>query len=453
MTRLLARTFASFAGSAFLACIPPAANAQSYVATGQNFGYGTGSGNGQLNVPFGVALDGSGNVFVGDVTNNRVVEFNSMGVFVQNIGSLGSGTGQLHSPNAVAIDNNGHLFVADQSNNRVVEFQVSGNTAIFIQNIGLYGSGNGYLNNPIGVTISGANLYVTDQGNYRVVEFQIAGAANTFVRNLPTGGTGGANSGQLSNSLRNIALDGGGNIYVADAGYDRLVKYSAAGAFLQNFYGSGTGNGRFNSPRVMAVDKQGNVYADDSVNNTIVEFNSAGAFMQTIGSYGVGIGQLSNPRAAAFDTNQNLYVTDTNNNRIVKFTRTSDASSGLFTGTITLEGLVADANSNFDSDENIRFEFRPKPSGNPIVVKQVLTASGADTGTFALSNIPFGTYDVAIKGACWLQKVIHGVTFSVSAPAVNINALLPAADLNNDNSVDVLDFGILVNEYGSIGDR
>ena len=370
------------------ACVSTNALAQSYVATGQTFGYQTGSGNGQLSAPFGVAVDGNGNVFVGDSGNNRVVEFNAQGVFVQNIGSLGNGTGQLHTPDGVAIDGNGHLFVVDNANNRIVEFQITGATSSFVQNIGLYGSGNGYLNSPVGVAIQGANLYVTDQGNYRVVEFQISGATYTFVRNLPNGGNGGANTGQLSNSLRNITLDANGNIYVADFNYDRLVKYSATGAFLQNFYGSGTGNGRFNSPRVIAVDKAGNVYTDDGVNNDIVEFNSAGAFMQTIGSYGVGAGQLSNPRAAAFDSNQNLYITDTNNNRIAKFTRISDASSGLFTGTITLEGLTADAGGNNNSDQNIRFEFRPKQSGNPIVVKQVLTATAVATGTFSPAQHP-----------------------------------------------------------------
>ena len=185
---------------------------------------------------------------------------------------------------------------------------------------------------------------------------------------------------------------------------------------------------------------------DDSVNNYLVEFSSAGAFLQNIGSYGVGLGQLSNPRSATFDSSGNLYVNDTNNNRVVKFTRTSDASFGSLTGHITLEG----AN---DAEQKILFTFRPAGGGYPVVVKQVITPTAvSDTGTFTIPNIPFGTYDVAIKGVCWLQKVIPGVTFSASAPTATLSVMLNGSDINGDNSVDTTDFGILVGDYNLVGD-
>ena len=158
---------------ALLALFPsPFAQAQTYVATGQTFGYGTGSGNGQLNVPFQVAVDSGGNVYIADANNDRISKFTSAGVWARNFGAgTGSGTGQLYNPCGVALDSAGNVYVGDRLNNRIVEFSGAG---VFIKNIGIYGGGNGQLSNPVGVAISGSNLYVADQNNNRIVEFDTA---------------------------------------------------------------------------------------------------------------------------------------------------------------------------------------------------------------------------------------------------------------------------------------
>ena len=112
-------------------------------------------------------------------------------------------------------------------------------------------------------------------------------------------------------------------------------------------------------------------------------------------------------------------------------------------GTVTL----GDCN---DPEQAITFEFRPKPSGTAFKRKVLLTQSGANSGTFSLPNIPKGTYDIAVKGFCWLQRVIPNVV--VNGDVSGLNATLLSADLNNDNAVDIADFGILVNEYNAQGD-
>ncbi|TMB49822.1 MAG: hypothetical protein E6J56_22675 [Deltaproteobacteria bacterium] len=83
-----------------------------------------GIGDGQFNSPWGVAVDASGNVFVGDQQNARIQEFTNTGTFLTKWGSFGSGDGQFgsNSPTAVAVDASGDVFVADNGNNRVQKF-------------------------------------------------------------------------------------------------------------------------------------------------------------------------------------------------------------------------------------------------------------------------------------------------------------------------------------------
>ena len=85
----------------------------------------SGSGNGQFNDPFGIAIDSSGNIYVVDLINNRVEKFNSADVFQSQFGSLGSGNGQFNQPGGIAINSSGNIYVTDQNNNRVLEFSAS----------------------------------------------------------------------------------------------------------------------------------------------------------------------------------------------------------------------------------------------------------------------------------------------------------------------------------------
>ena len=107
-----------------------------------------------------------------DQDNDRVEEFDSSGAFVRAIGSSGNGDGQLHTPYGVAVDGSGNVYVADYLNNRVEEFSSAG---IFKQIIGSEGSGNGQFDTPAGVAFdSSGNLYVADQGNNRIQKFRVA---------------------------------------------------------------------------------------------------------------------------------------------------------------------------------------------------------------------------------------------------------------------------------------
>jgi streptogramin lyase len=153
-------------------------------------------------------------------------------------------------------------------------------------------------------------------------------------------GSDGSGDGQLSGP-RGIAVDGSGNVYVADWGNNRIQKFNASGAYLTQWGGSGTGDGQFDRPYGVAVDSSGNVYATDIYNNRIQKFSSSGTYLTQWNSDG----QLNGPRGIAVDASGNVYVADLNNNRIQKFN-----SNGAY---LTQWGASGSGDGQFDSPTNL----------------------------------------------------------------------------------------------------
>ena len=108
---------------------------------------------------------------------------------------------------------------------------------------------------------------------------------------------------------------------------------------------------------------------------------------------------------------------------------------------VAISGQVALEECASPGGQSIAFQFRPTDGTAPFLFRAALDASGA----YSLPNVPAGQYNIAVKGAKWLQEV-----YAVTATS-NVSGLNPAlrgGDANNDNTVDIADFGILVNSYG-----
>ncbi|HXZ25382.1 MAG TPA: NHL repeat-containing protein, partial [Nitrospiria bacterium] len=85
------------------------------------------SSGGVFNLPIGVAIDSSGNIYIADSANNRIVSMSDMnGANWTPFGSMGSGRGQFITPSGVAVDSSGNVYVADLGNNRIVKTNMTG---------------------------------------------------------------------------------------------------------------------------------------------------------------------------------------------------------------------------------------------------------------------------------------------------------------------------------------
>ncbi len=181
-----------------------------------------GSGNGQVYIEAGIAIDSSGNVWVVDYGNSRIQEFNEKGEYLQKFGIAGNGfsvggEAQFKQPMNIAFSG-GNLYVTDYGNNRVQEVSTSGKD---ILQFGKEGSGNGEFKGPLGIALDAksGNFYVTDDLNNRVQEFNASGTMITKF------GSAGSGAGQLSKP-QGVAVNAFGGIYVSDWNNHRVQEWT-----------------------------------------------------------------------------------------------------------------------------------------------------------------------------------------------------------------------------------
>jgi sugar lactone lactonase YvrE len=210
--------------------------------------------------PDGVAVDGAGNLFIADSggNNNRVVEVPAGGGAPTAIDPTVNGLA-LRGPGGLAVDGAGDLFIADFFNNRVVEVPAGGGapTAIAPTANGLA------LSWPYGVAVDGAgDLFIADQLNWRVVEVPAGGGAATAIDPIVNGST--------LNSPGGVAVDGAGDLFIADQGNDRVVEVPAGGGAAIAIAPTVNSLGLAN-PYVVAVDGAGDLFIGDDLNSRVVE--------------------------------------------------------------------------------------------------------------------------------------------------------------------------------------
>jgi tripartite motif-containing protein 71 len=134
-----------------------------------------GSGTGAFNHPSAVTVAPSGNVYVADTNNNRVVELSANGSFIEEWGAKGTADGHFRSPDAIAVDAAGNVYVLDRENNRVEVFTAGGQ---FLTKWGVRGDGVGEFSQPSAIAVDcNGDVYVADTNNNRVERFNVLAAA------------------------------------------------------------------------------------------------------------------------------------------------------------------------------------------------------------------------------------------------------------------------------------
>ncbi len=277
-----------------------------------------GSGNGQFNSPYGIAVDNSGNVYVADSGNHCIQKFNSDGDFITKWGENGPGNGQFDFPCGITIDNNGNVYVADTGNDRIQKFTLTGG---YITNWGGWGVGDGQFESPRGIAEKNGNIYVTDRDNNRIQKFTSDGV---FL--LKWGSPGSLNN--QFNTPEEIAVDNNENIYIADSLNNRIQKFNSSGGFITKW--TQDSYGRLYKVQGITADKNGYIYATDKAQELGFDYRfhiafriytSSGGFIREWGVndfYRDYDGGEFSFRAIAVGNNGYVYISVINNNCIYR---------------------------------------------------------------------------------------------------------------------------------------
>lgn len=315
-------------------------------------------------------------------------------------GSLG---GEFYNPTGIGFDSAGNLYVADTASARIEKLDPSqgflrawgkdvdqaGGTGFEQCSVaasckaGVASGSGGEVDQPSGIAVNptSGDIYVADYGNNRISEFDSAGNfLRTWGNDVDTGGGGGfeictvapscqfGTAGGLGGEMSfpsGIALDGAGNVYITEAGGQRVQKFDSTGNFLAAWgqdvdTGGGPGfevctnpascqagtsggiAGSFNGPRGIDVSPSGQVFVADGFNQRIQEFTTSGTFVRMWGKDvdsggGTGVevctvaincqagtpgsqgGEMNFPSAVATNAAGDIFVTDQSNFRVQEF--------------------------------------------------------------------------------------------------------------------------------------
>ena len=351
-----------------------------------------------MTIPTGIAMDRYGNVYFADNNDGRIRKIDTSGIITTVAGNGTTGfltegvpatSSGLYSPTSVAIDTSGNIYIADELDHRVLMVNTSGiiHTFAGTGTAGYNGDGiqatDAKLWFPSAVAIDrGGNVYITDQSNYRIRKVNTSGVISTIAGTGASGctGDGGPATAATLQNTENLSFDNHGNMYFSD--YLTVIrKIDTAGiittvAGVDTFGYSGDGgpaiHAKMNRPICAVADTAGNLYITDGVNNCIRKVNTAGIISTFAGTTVAGFSGDNGPATAAkmnypwgivMDNAGIIYFADGNNRRIRKIA----------------PGTVATTKTTEPYDNRMVISVYPNPNdGNYSLLLQSGTDEDAD---------------------------------------------------------------------------
>lgn len=260
----------------------------------------------RLQKPYGVAVTSKGTILVADAGNRCVLAFNPDATKREDaLRYIGTGAqGNLIEPINVAVDAQDNIFVTDVKQKLVHQYDAN------FKFVKTFGTSTPF-ENPGGIAVNPVTkeLIVVDTKAHHVKCFSEQGEL------LRTFGQRGMGDGEF-NFPSNVLCDGSGKIYVVDAMNFRIQIFDSGGKFLSKFGQADNVPGSFTRPRGIAMDSENHLYISDGAFDNVQVFTTDGTLLLYFGSAGAEPGQFQLPAGLAFDQQDRLYISDQYNKRI-----------------------------------------------------------------------------------------------------------------------------------------
>jgi sugar lactone lactonase YvrE len=317
-------------------------------------------------------------------------------------------------PSAIAFDSQGNLYIAETASHVVRKVDTTGNitTIVGTGTQGFDGDGGQatacLLDSPQGLVADTNSLYIADSHNHRVRKVDFAGGKVTTIAGTSSAGSNGDGGAAASATLdlpMALALDGKGDLYIADAGSHRIRMVDAtgristvAGTAVQGFSGDGASAAAslLDSPGGLTIDSAGNLYIADTHNSRVRKIDHVTGIITTLaGSGAQGYGgdssasqtaKLALPRGISLDQQGNVYIADAANHRV----RRVDGATGVITT------LAGDGTQGFTGD-----------GGSP--------ASASLDSPHAIAISPAGAGSIADTGNARIRQIVGGTSLQTIA--------------------------------------
>ncbi|MEO6996083.1 MAG: FG-GAP-like repeat-containing protein, partial [Lacunisphaera sp.] len=444
----------------------------------------------RFSFPEGIAVDGSGNVYVTDASNNTIRRVTGDGNVTTLAGSAVEQAGnadalgvlaRFYAPAYLAINSSGSLYVTDRGNGTIRMVSTSNGMVTTVAGESDAGKsvdgplGLARFNVPRGLTFDpSGNLFVADSENNTIRKITPAGVVSTFAGAAQSSGAiDGVGGAARFNSPAGMGVDASGNLYVADCLNNTIRKVTPAGA-VTTFAGVAlnrgsadgvAGDARFSSPYGIAVDLDGNVYVSDTNNHNIRKITPGGTVTTVAGMAGVmgsadGLGaaaRFSYPAGLTVDANGNLFVADSYNFSVRKISPNgwvttlagSAANPGSADGTggnasFSFPDAVAVDNSGnvFVADSGNDTIRKISPSGLVTTVGGTVGVSGSQDGLGSAALFT-GVYGLAVDGSGLIyvsdstNNTIR-VGTATSIYPLSVAASKPLGDFDGDGKADLV---------------
>ena len=323
-----------------------------------------GSAEGQLSAPRNMEVGPDGLIYVLDSGNHRIQVFDRDGRLQRGWGEFGSGEGQFNEPWGLAVDDE-YVYVADTWNHRIQKFTLDGE---LVDVFGASGSpaaddpsgGLGLFFGPRDIVLIGEDrLLVTDTGNHRL---QMLDRDGNFITNVGSFGNG---PGQFNEPVGlAVALDG--SVYVADTWNGRIQQLSPELAPLSEWRVEAWFGQSINNKPYLAVDSQGRVYVSDPEGYRVLIFSPSGAYLNRFGQFGADTQSLGLPNGVFVDSADRLWVADSGNSRVLSFAPMFGAPAPVPAQEVPIEEAPAEAGPEEEQAASPTGEESPEePAASP----------------------------------------------------------------------------------------